>query len=253
MRSTSLVSSITVWVLLAAGAVSAALASAAALAADTAPGAGSERIAIIGTGGVGSALGERWGQQGHRIVYGSRNPDDERVQAVVARSGEHATAVSIETAAQETDIIVLAIPWSAAESVVSSLGALDGRIIIDPINAMRFMPEHIELAHPAAAEAIAAWAPGAHVVKALNTTSHRNMRNPPDDYVITMPIAGDSEAAKARTAALIRALGLEVRDVGPLSNARHVEAMGVLYVYTNSMQSTGLEYTLVQTRGRPRQ
>jgi predicted dinucleotide-binding enzyme len=253
MRSTSLVSSITAYGLLAVGTLCTALLSAAALAADTAPDARSERIAIIGTGGVGSALGERWGQQGHHIVYGSRNPEDERVQAVVARSGQHARSASIETAAYEADIIVLAIPWSAAESVVASLGALDGRIIIDPINAIRFTPEHVELAHPAAAEAIAAWAPGAHVVKALNTTAHRNMRNPPEDYVITMPITGDSEAAKTRTAALIRALGLEVRDVGPLSNARHIEAMGVLYVYTNSMQSTGLEYTLVQTRGRPRQ
>ena len=50
-------------------------------------------IAIIGTGRVGSALGEGWAATGHRVVYGSRTPHADRVQALLAVSpGASATS-----------------------------------------------------------------------------------------------------------------------------------------------------------------
>ncbi|MCC5868524.1 MAG: NADPH-dependent F420 reductase [Gammaproteobacteria bacterium] len=204
-----------------------------------------ETIAIIGTGNVGGALGTRWAAQGHRIIYGSRTPDAEPVQALVAEGGENTSAAGTHEAAQAADIIVLAVPWTATEATVAALGDVAGKIIIDPINASRFVEGRIEIGHPALAEAIAGWAPGAQVVKALNTTSYTNMANPPADRTITVPLAGDSDEAKARVARLVRALGLAVRDVGPLYNARYLEAMGNLYIYVNVMQQpdTRLEYS----------
>lgn len=204
-----------------------------------------ETIAIIGTGNVGSALGTRWAAQGHRIIYGSRTPDAESVQALVARSGGNTSAAGTADAAQAAGIIVLAVPWTATEATVTALGDVSGKIIIDPINAARFVSGRVEVGHPALAEAIAGWAPGAHVVKALNTTNYANMSNPPAEITITVPIAGDSDEAKARVALLVRALGLTVRDVGPLYNSRYIEAMGNLYIYVNSMQRSEprLEYS----------
>ena len=46
-----------------------------------------ETIAVIGTGAVGSALGPRFASLGHEIVYGSRAPERDDVQALVAEGG----------------------------------------------------------------------------------------------------------------------------------------------------------------------
>lgn len=53
------------------------------------------------------------------------------------------------------------------------------------------------------------------------------------DGPISIPIAGDDPQAKKTVTTLIEALDLEVTDVGPLFNARYVEALGPLYVYMN--------------------
>ena len=36
--------------------------------------AAAETVAMIGTGNVGAALGRRFAEHGHTVVYGSRNP-----------------------------------------------------------------------------------------------------------------------------------------------------------------------------------
>ena len=45
--------------------------------------ASAETIAIIGTGNVGGALGPRFSELGHTIIYGSRQPQREDVQALI--------------------------------------------------------------------------------------------------------------------------------------------------------------------------
>ena len=35
-------------------------------------------IAVLGTGDVGGTLGRRWAQKGHQVVFGSRNPGEEK-------------------------------------------------------------------------------------------------------------------------------------------------------------------------------
>jgi predicted dinucleotide-binding enzyme len=47
------------------------------------------RIALIGTGKIGGALGQKWQQAGHDVTYGSRNPrTDGPGGAPVATVGE---------------------------------------------------------------------------------------------------------------------------------------------------------------------
>ena len=60
--------------------------------------------------------------------------------------------------------------------------------------------------------------------------------------------AGDDAAAKVQVAQLIESLGLDVTDVGPLFNARFVEAMAPVYVYMNffARPSGGFEYAFSQ-------
>jgi predicted dinucleotide-binding enzyme len=206
-----------------------------------------ETIAVIGTGSVGSALGSRFAAVGHTVVYGSRRPRDADVLLLVNETGNGATVVLPSQAAKTADIILLAVPWAAAEKIVKGLGSLDGKIIIDPINALAFGPEKsITLAaSPSAAEQIQAWAPGARVVKAFNTLTSAFMTDPSAaGGPITIPLAGNDDAAKARVADLVIAVGLVPLDVGKLNHARVVEAMGQLYVAQGYQGRQRFEFNL---------
>ena len=209
--------------------------------------ANADTIAVIGTGGVGSALGPKFAAAGHTVVYGSRSPDESEVQGLVSLTGHGATATTQAAAAKNADIILLAVPWAPAKTIVDGLGPLDGKIIIDPINAMAFGAEKsISLAAtPSAAELIQGWAPKAHVVKAVNTLTRAYMVDPSAaGGPITIPLAGNDTDAKARVAALVEAVGLVPLDVGSLSQARAVEAMGQLYVAQGYQGRTRFEFHL---------
>ena len=93
-----------------------------------------DRIAIIGTGDVATALGPEFAAQGHTIVYGSRDPTREEVQDLVAKSGDGASVTTPRDAAEHADIVVLAVPGMLVEDITLGLGNLAGKIIIDPTN-----------------------------------------------------------------------------------------------------------------------
>ncbi len=198
--------------------------------------AAAETVALIGTGNVGAALGQRFALRGHQIVYGSRDPAAADVRELVATTGHGAVAVSPAEAAARSDIIVLAVPWSAAEDVVRALGELTGKIIVDPTNP-RVMASDGFADYPiedSNAERIARLAPGAHVVKAFSTLGAETMLDPKvAGGPVTVPIVGDDRGAKARVAALAREIGLEAVDVGPLRHARIIE--GLHYLRANAL------------------
>lgn len=209
----------------------------------------SNRVAIIGTGSVGSALGPRLAALGYQVVYGSRNPGNSTISALLEKTGQNARAVVPKEAAAEAELIVLAVPYAAVEELLLSFGDLRGKVIIDCINAVRFRRQEISLAMPSMAETIARLAPGAYVVKTLNTTSTTYMLNPDHPRgTVSMPIAGDDPAAKGRVTALVEALGFHAVDVGPLSNARYLEAMGALYIHMNAIQGRrgNFEYRILE-------
>lgn len=191
-----------------------------------------DTIAIIGTGRVAGALGPQFAKQGHRIIFGSRTPDRDEVRALVARTHATATALPSAEAVREADIVVLAVPWTAAEAVVKSLGDLSGKIIIDPTNPYNRGEAGLArlVVETSAGELIQGWAPGARVVKAFNTMSSTVMADPASaGGPVTVPIVGDDDDAKMKVASIIEAMGLEVMDLGPIRYAHVVEGMLVLW------------------------
>jgi NADPH-dependent F420 reductase len=193
-----------------------------------------ERIAMIGTGEVGSALGQSLARAGHALVYGSREPARADVLALLARTGHGATALEPGAAAAAADIVVLAVPWYAVEDTTRALGDLSGKIIIDPSNPRVEGPEGRDYAYPEGsnAERVQTLAPGASVVKAFNTLGADTMLNPAvAGGPVTIPLIGDDGAAKARVADLIRDIGLEAVDLGPLRYARIIEGWYLVRSY----------------------
>lgn len=207
-------------------------------------------IAVLGTGRVGGALGPRWAGKGHRVVYGVQEADNAEVRRVLEKTGAGASAVTVREAAASSQVILLAIPWNATRKVVESLGPLDGKILLDCINPIK--PDFSGLAlgaAPSAAEEIAAWAPGAHVVKAFNTVSDATMVNPTyRNEQASMFYCGDDEAAKAVVRQLVIDVDLEPVDSGPLRNACYLESMAMLYIHLAIFGGWGAECAFKMVR-----
>jgi len=103
------------------------------------------KIAIIGAGNVGGALGANWAGKGHDICFGVRDPKAEKTQSLLGKIGGKARAGSPAEAAAFADVIVLSTPWPATEAVIRSMGDLKGKIVLDATNPLTRGPDGISL------------------------------------------------------------------------------------------------------------
>jgi predicted dinucleotide-binding enzyme len=185
-----------------------------------------ETIAVLGTGRFGGTIGRRLGALGYQVVYGSRTPDAARVRALVTDSGPRAAAAPPRDAASRGSMVVFAVPWGSVKDLLPGLGDLTGKVLVDPMIAK---PKIIEGnpfpdAPTSTAEQLQSWAPAAHVVKAFISISYTTLANPASaGGPISIPYAGADQSSKERVAQLIRELGLDPMDTGPLVAARYIE------------------------------
>ncbi len=198
------------------------------------------RIAIIGTGNVGRALGDGWARKGHTIIFGSRHPDEQKAQQLLTTIGMHGRVALPDVAVAEAEVVVLAVPGTAVASTIPTLGNLTGKILIDATNPIA-PGLQLAVGHTTSgAEQVAALAPGAHVVKAFNTTGAENMANPIyHGEPVTMFICGDDAAAKTAVTQLAQDLGFDVADVGGLNKARLLEPLALVWISLAIQQGMG--------------
>lgn len=189
-------------------------------------------IAIIGTGDMGDSLGPRFVELGYEVIYGSRDPDGEKAQGVVRQTGGSSRATTQRDAAQAADIVILAVPWPAMETVAQNLGPLDGKIVID----ISFPHEqgddgyYVPMLETSSAEMIQQWNPGARVMKAFALQASYVIDDPGVvGGPVTIPITADDREAKEQIAQIIVEMGLDPVDAGPLRYSRELEAMQRLY------------------------
>ncbi len=188
------------------------------------------RIAIIGTGNVGRALGQSFVRAGHDVVYAAR---DAAKTADVAGQVGATSAPSVADAARSADIVVLAVPYLAADAVVSELGgAASGKVVIDVTNPLK--ADYSGLATeggPSGAERIATLLGDARVVKAFNTLFASVQGNPSAlGNTVDALFATDDEEAHRIVADLVRTMGFRPVAVGSLAHARELEAMAWLNI-----------------------
>jgi predicted dinucleotide-binding enzyme len=188
------------------------------------------KIAIIGSGNVGRALGGSFARAGQDVTLVARDPDHAGTAA--AEIGV-AAAASVADAARDADVLVLAVPYTAVEDLVAELdGAAAGKVLIDATNPLRGDYSGLSTAGEASgAEHLAELFPGARVVKAFNTLFAAAQADPATHgTTLDALYATDDDEAAAVVATLATAIGFRPVRVGPLAAARELEAAAWLNI-----------------------
>ncbi len=203
-----------------------------------------QKIAIFGAGSVGSALGNGFAKAGHSLFFVVRGGSAEsaaRLKALVDETG--AQSGTATEAVAFADVVVLALPWEAAEATLASVD-LTGKIVLDAINPLQ--PNLAGLIVPPAGSAgqqVAAWAPGARVVKIFNSTGAGNMANPVyGEGAAVMLYAGDDAEAKKVARGLAEDLGFEAQEVGPLAASAWLESVAMVWITLAYARGLGRDF-----------
>lgn len=189
------------------------------------------KVAIIGDGNVGSSLKRGIEGAGYEVRTTGAEPKD------------------VRAAGAWGDMIILAIPAPARQDALKNLGDITGKMLIDPTNLLNADWSYAGDLHKSGAEQVQEWAPGARVVKAFNTVFAQNMATGKvKGEPLSLLVAGDDAKAKKQVLELGQAIGFESVDVGPLSTARYLEALGFLNIqlgYGPTKYGTDLGFKVV--------
>ena len=190
------------------------------------------RIGILGSGLMGAKLGTLFARAGHEITF-SYSRSERKLRKLARDAGANARAGTVREAAQDADAVLLAVHWSRVRDVLKQAGSLAGRTVITCSLPMSGDDSRLVVGHGSSgAEKLAGMIPKAKVVGAFGTlpsevlfdvyAARRRKRRPSLVYY------GGDAGAKRRVAGLIRDLGFEPLDVGPLRMARYAEPFTLL-------------------------
>ena len=202
------------------------------------------KIGILGSGNVGGTLGTRWAQSGHQVVFSSREQDSAQMRELIARAGRSSRAASAQETAASSEVILLATPWPATKAVLDSAGDLSGKIVIDATNPLHADLSGLELGTTtSAAEQVAGWVPGGRVVKAFNTVGYKVMADPMiGGEPAVLFYCGDDGGSKKIAGQLATELGFNAVDAGPLTQARLLEPLALLWISLAFQQAFGFHW-----------
>ena len=138
------------------------------------------QIGAIGAGDFAQAFAKRALKVGHKVKL-SNNRGPESLREIVNRLGLGAMAATKEEAAA-CEMVFLAVPWDNVPETLASLPKWKNQILIDGTNPFHGKAGKFTLANVgnlSTSQFIAALAPGARVVKALNTMIVPNLEAEP--------------------------------------------------------------------------
>lgn len=197
-------------------------------------------IAIIGAGNVGKALAKALTQRGETVVFGEKEPS--KYQSVAEEIG--VPAVTVTQAVEQAQVVVLAVPYAASESIARSIPDWQGKILVDATNPLAPNLTGLSVGtQDSGSERIARHANNARVVKAFNTTGAENMMNShyPSGQVF-MPVCGDDASARQQVMALATLLGFDAVDMGSLQSARYLEPLAMTWIHLAILQGFGRNF-----------
>ncbi len=208
-------------------------------------------VAIIGTGHVGGAIARGLMGKGHSVTLGARHPEAADVVALATETG--GTPALPDVAAAAADIVILALPWGAAEGAVRALGPLTGKTVIDCMNPLGMVNGDFGLLvghSTSGGEIVQGWLPEAHVVKTLNQVGAEIMAR--NDHLPLRPVmvmAGNDSGAKARVAGLLTDLGFDPLDAGDITKSRLLEPFALVWINQALVRGKGRNWAFAAVEG----
>ena len=195
------------------------------------------KIAILGSGNVGTALAKGLIKAGHRVCFGVR--DSSSAKAEKARTLVGAGLIfSVADACKEADVIIVTTPPEAVLQLIPQMGDVTSKVIIDATNSIRSRPEP----YPTTYHAIKAITHSERVVKCFNSTGFENMTDPsyPGVGGIDMFCAGQDTKAKE----VARQLAVEIGfgacwDFGGDDKVELLEKFALSWINLAIMQGHG--------------
>ena len=186
-------------------------------------------IGTIGAGAFAQAFAKRALKAGHKVKL-TNNLGPERLIEIVNQLGPGATAATVEEAVA-CEMVLLAVPWDNVPQAVASLPKWKNQILIDGTNpfhgsAGKFTPA--DVGNLSTSQLVAALAPGARVVKALNTMIAPNLEAEPivNGARRVAFISADDDSAKRQVEVLLAGFGYSVIDLGNLRDGGLIQQAG---------------------------
>ena len=192
--------------------------------------------AIIGTGGLGSAIARVLASGGESLRLSSA--DNESARTLAAKVGGAAVAAADNRdALQGADAVVLALRFTVLKGVIDEIAdALTGKLVVVPSNPValdaqgnvrRVLPEG-----QTSGEAVAGWLPaGARLAMAFGSMSanlfESSSNRSPEPAVLFY--AADDDRAGEEVERLIRTAGFEPVKAGGIEQSSRLEVGGDLH------------------------
>ena len=181
------------------------------------------KIGIVGAGFVGTSFGKAVLRLGHEVMFSSRTPESDKMQALQRETG--ATVGTVADTVAFGDVVVMATGWANVPDAVRQGGDWSNKIVIDVTNRVG---GHYD---ESAAQELTRLT-GARVVKAFNTIGAEYYQHPTiNGQPITMLIAGDNAEAKRIVFEIAQQLGFAPFDAGDLKVAALLEKLAELWIH----------------------
>ncbi len=189
-------------------------------------------IGILGSGLMGGTLGTLFARAGHDVVF-SYSRSRRKLTRLARSAGRRARAGTPSEAARGADAVLLAVHWLRVDDVLEQAGDLSGRVLVTCSLPMNAANTALAVGRTSSgAEELARKRRRAKVVSAFGTVpsevffgvfdARRRVNRPGLVY------CGNDSGAKKVASTLIRDVGFEPVDAGPLRIARYVEPFTLL-------------------------
>ena len=190
------------------------------------------RIGILGSGLMGGKLGTIFARAGHEVVF-SYARSERKLKRLAREAGKRARAGTPADAVRDSDVLLLAVHWSRVDDVLKQAGDLKRKVVVSCSLPMNATDTALAVAHTSSgAEVLARRLRGAHFVSAFGTVPsevlfdvferRRRAKRP------SLLFCGDDQRARDVATRLIRDVGFEPLDAGPLRMARFTEPFTLL-------------------------
>ena len=205
------------------------------------------RIGILGSGLMGAKLGTIFARAGHEVVF-SYSKSERKLKRLAREARGNARAGTPAEAACASDVLLLAVHWSRVHDVLKQAGDLSGKVVVSCSLPMNADDTELAIARTSSgAEVLAKKVRPARFVAAFGTIpsevlfrvfrAKRKPRRPSLVYY------GDDRVAKKVAVRLIRDVGFDPVDAGPLKVGRYAEPFTLLVARLAYESDRGPEFS----------